>query len=231
MQVFKTRWFARFVKREEISDKSLWEAIERAERGLIDADLGGGLIKQRVARQGAGRSDGYRVIIACRVMHRAVFLLGFAKNEQENIEPNQLVAARKLAAKWLAADAEQLLRTPSRRTSYRRSTMTKKPNRVTEALLETAEGMHRVGLLNDEEYREITIRHLGEKPLPVSRPISAHEIRRIRQRARMSQAAFARHLNLTSGYISQLERGTKTPKGPALALLNVIRWKGFEAIL
>jgi len=108
--------------------------------------------------------------------------------------------------------------------------MTKKPNRVTEALLETAEGMHRVGLLSDKGY-EITVRDLGEEPLPASKPISAHEIRRIRQRARMSQAAFARHLNLTAGYISQLERGTKQPKGPALALLNVIRRKGFEAIL
>lgn len=109
--------------------------------------------------------------------------------------------------------------------------MTKKPNRVTEALLETAEGMHRIGLLDDREYEEITVRHLGEKPLPAAKPISAKEIKRIRARAKMSQAAFARHLNLTSGYISQLERGTKQPKGPALALLNVIRRKGFEAIL
>jgi len=108
MQVFKTKWFARFAKCEGISDKSLREAIERAERELIDADLGGELIKQRVARRGAGRSGGYRVIVAYRVMHRAVFLLGFAKNEQENIEPDQLAVARKLAARWLAADAKQL---------------------------------------------------------------------------------------------------------------------------
>jgi putative transcriptional regulator len=53
----------------------------------------------------------------------------------------------------------------------------------------------------------------------------------LRERANLSQAVFARCLNLTSGYISQLERGTKQPKGPALALLNVIRRKGFEAIL
>jgi putative transcriptional regulator len=109
--------------------------------------------------------------------------------------------------------------------------MTKKSNRITEALLETAEGMHRIGMLNDEEFRRITVRHLGPQPLPSAKPISSREIRKIRESANLSQAAFARYLNLTPGYISQLERGTKQPKGPALALLNVIRRKGFEAIL
>ncbi|WP_447415009.1 type II toxin-antitoxin system RelE/ParE family toxin, partial [Clostridium perfringens] len=60
MRIFKTKWVARFVRRERISDADLKEAIERAERGLIDADLGGGLIKQRVARPGQGRSGGFR---------------------------------------------------------------------------------------------------------------------------------------------------------------------------
>jgi putative transcriptional regulator len=62
-------------------------------------------------------------------------------------------------------------------------------------------------------------------------PISSRQIRSLRERANMSQAAFARTLNLSAGYISQLERGTKQPKGPALALLNVIRRKGLQAIL
>lgn len=109
--------------------------------------------------------------------------------------------------------------------------MIKKQSRLTEALLETAEGMHRIGMLDDDEYRTITVRHLGAHPLPTAKPISASEIRNMRKRARVSQAAFARYLNLTPGYISQLERGTKQPKGPALALLNVIKRKGFEAIL
>ncbi len=108
---------------------------------------------------------------------------------------------------------------------------TKKPSRIVEAILETAGDLHRLGMMGDEEFRTITVRHLGEKALPAAKPISAKEIKRIRERAKMSQAAFARHLNLTSGYISQLERGTKQPKGPALALLNVIRRKGFETIL
>lgn len=109
--------------------------------------------------------------------------------------------------------------------------MARKNSPVVEAILETAEDMHRHGLLNDAEYRQITIRHLGEKPLPASKPISAREIRRVRQHANMSQAAFARHLNLTPGYISQLERGTKQPKGAVVVLLNVIRRKGIEAVL
>jgi hypothetical protein len=85
MQIFKTKWFARFARQELISDASLREAIARAKRGLIDAGLGGGLIKQRVVRQGQGRSGGYRVIIAYLAEGRAVFLLGFAKSERENI--------------------------------------------------------------------------------------------------------------------------------------------------
>ena len=109
--------------------------------------------------------------------------------------------------------------------------MTKKNSSVVEEILETAGDLHRHGLLDDEEYRQITVRHLGVQPAPTAKPIKSVEIRRMRERANMSQAAFARSLNLSAGYISQLERGTKQPKGPALALLNVIRRKGFEAIL
>ena len=107
----------------------------------------------------------------------------------------------------------------------------KKLSRLSEALLETAEGMNRIGVMDDTAYRKITIRHLGRQTLSTAEPISGAEIRRLRENAHLSQAAFARYLNLTVGYVSQLERGTKQPKGPALALLNVIRRKGLEAIL
>src|ERR1035438_10178138 len=108
MQVLKTRWFTKFARNEEIADASLREAIARAERGLIDADLGGGLIKQRVARRGQGRSGGYRVIVAYRAKARAIFLFGFAKNERENISPDELLFLRALAENWLAAGATQI---------------------------------------------------------------------------------------------------------------------------
>ncbi len=108
MRVFKTKWLSRFARREGIADKRLQEAIERAERGLIDADLGGGLIKQRVARAGQGRSGGYRTIVAYCAKRRAVFLYGFAKNERDNIEPDELLTFRSIAADLLAADSARI---------------------------------------------------------------------------------------------------------------------------
>jgi hypothetical protein len=110
VQIFKTKWFARYARRERIADQNLKEAIARAERGLVDADLGGGIIKQRVARAGQGRSGGYRMLIAYRIRHRAVFLYGFAKNERENIEPAELLTLQEIGATWLAADAAQIAR-------------------------------------------------------------------------------------------------------------------------
>ena len=85
MRVFAVTDFQRFRRKERIKDEDLCEAIERAERGLVDADLGGGLIKQRIARSGQGRSSGYRSIIAYRQGDRAVFLFGFAKSRRANI--------------------------------------------------------------------------------------------------------------------------------------------------
>lgn len=108
MQIFKTKGVAKFTRIERIADTSLIEAIERAERGIIDADLGAGLIKQRVARQGQGRSGGYRMIVAYRVQDRAVFLYGFAKNERENIDRDELLTFREIAADLLAADPAKI---------------------------------------------------------------------------------------------------------------------------
>lgn len=108
MRIFKTRWFARFAQRERMSDRSLREAVWRAERGLVDADLGGGVIKQRVARPGKGRSGGYRVLMAYRRKVRAVFLYGFAKSERDNVKDDELATARDIARAWLEANASQL---------------------------------------------------------------------------------------------------------------------------
>ncbi len=108
MQIFKTKWLARFTRQEQITDASLREAVTRAERGLIDADLGGGLIKQRVARKGQGRSGGFRMIVAYQTKDRAVFLYGFAKSERENINPSELATLREIATTWLNANAERI---------------------------------------------------------------------------------------------------------------------------
>lgn len=108
MRIFKTKWFARYARREQVGDAALIAAIGRAEVGLIDADLGGGVIKQRVARPGQGRSGGHRVLVAYRVGDRAIFLYGFAKSARDNIEADELLTLREIGAEWLAADGERI---------------------------------------------------------------------------------------------------------------------------
>lgn len=85
MRIFKTKWFDEFADKNVIHDAALIEAVERAEKGLVDADLGGGVIKQRVARDGQGRSRGHRVIILLRKGDRAFIVFGFSKNDQSNL--------------------------------------------------------------------------------------------------------------------------------------------------
>ena len=108
MRVFKTKWFVRYARHERIADRSLCEAIQRAESGVVDADLGGGIIKQRVARTGQGRSGGYRLLVAYRCGDRAVFLYGFAKKERDNIEDDELETLREIGAAWLGAKEDRL---------------------------------------------------------------------------------------------------------------------------
>ena len=102
MRIFKNAWFRRFARREKISDKTLQQAIIRADNGLIDADLGGHVIKQRIARAGQGKSSGFRTIIIFKKGKKAFFVYGFAKNAQANISKQEL-RAFKLAAKELLA--------------------------------------------------------------------------------------------------------------------------------
>ena len=111
--------------------------------------------------------------------------------------------------------------------------MTKKakPSRLAQALLETADDMRRVGIMDAATHEKITLRHLGDTAGIAVEPISGDEIRALREEANLSQAVFAQCLHLTVGYVSQLERGMKHPTGPALVLLDVIRRKGIEAIL
>lgn len=108
--------------------------------------------------------------------------------------------------------------------------MPRKLTRMERAILETAEDMKQGGLMDAETYERITLRHLGDQraiEIPVP---SAEDIRTMREKANLSQAVFARKLNLTPGYISQLERGVKTPSGPAVVLLNLIKKRGIDAI-
>jgi hypothetical protein len=108
IRIYANRWFAKFATKEQISDLILADAVRRAESGLIDADLGGGLIKQRIARQGAGKSGGYRSILIFRSGSRAIFVFAFAKSDKANLSAAELKVYRKAANIMLALGAEQI---------------------------------------------------------------------------------------------------------------------------
>ena len=103
MRVFKVKVFARFQRGERLSDNALCQAVHDAEAGLIDADLGSGLIKLRLARPGQGKRGGYRTILAYRMRDRAVFLFGFAKSGKAKLEPDELADLVQAGARWLHA--------------------------------------------------------------------------------------------------------------------------------
>ncbi|MBZ5628494.1 MAG: type II toxin-antitoxin system RelE/ParE family toxin [Acidobacteriia bacterium] len=108
MRVFKNKAFSRFADGNKISDEDLCDTVQRASRGLIDANLGGGVIKQRIARKGGGKSGGFRSMILFRVGNRAVFVHGFAKKDLGNINPNELKALKKLARIMLGYSDAQI---------------------------------------------------------------------------------------------------------------------------
>lgn len=108
MKVYKNAWFVRFARKESISAEMLWEAVERAGKGQIDADLGGGVIKQRIARVGGGKSAGYRSIVLFRTGEQAYFVYGFSKSELENIRKDEVAQFKKMAKHMFALTHEQL---------------------------------------------------------------------------------------------------------------------------
>jgi hypothetical protein len=108
VRVFKTKDFARFARKERIDDAALCDAIIRAERGLIDASLGGGLIKQRVPRRGEGRSGGYRTLIVYQRGNISMFIHGFAKNDMDNIGDRALENLKAFASVIFTLDARAI---------------------------------------------------------------------------------------------------------------------------
>ena len=108
VRIYKSRWFVRFARKERIADAKLLEAIQNAEKGLVDADYGDGLIKQRIARPGEGKSGGYRSIVLFRKGERSFFIYGFAKSDQGNIDESDEREFKALAAVLLNASEEEL---------------------------------------------------------------------------------------------------------------------------
>jgi len=97
MRIFKNKWFARFAQKETVADETLHEAVRQIEVGNYDADLGGGVFKQRIARPGEGQSGGYRVVLCFKAGERAFYVYGFAKSKRDNVARNEIKEFKKLA--------------------------------------------------------------------------------------------------------------------------------------
>lgn len=108
--IYKTKVFDRWANEQGLTDQSLCQAIREMSAGLIDADLGGGLYKKRVARTGKGKSGGFRTLVATNRGDRWIFVFGFAKNERDNINKKEKDALKKLANYYLSLSLEALLK-------------------------------------------------------------------------------------------------------------------------
>ena len=106
--VFKTRRFNRWMRKTELTDQALCDAVSEMERGLIDADLGGGVVKKRVALPGRGKSGGARMLVATNNGNRWFFVFGFEKNDRANVDGKELEALQAIAADLLKLSPAQL---------------------------------------------------------------------------------------------------------------------------
>ena len=107
-RVFKTRHFSRWMRKTELIDRALCQAVEEMAQGLIDADLGSGIVKKRVGLAGRGKRGGARTLVATNKGNRWFFVFGFEKNERANISDKELEALQEIAADLLARTAQQL---------------------------------------------------------------------------------------------------------------------------
>ena len=108
MSVYETKEFSRFARKAGLGRRELIEAAKAVAAGHCDADLGGGVFKQRIAREGGGKSGGFRTIILFKIGGHSFFVHGFAKNEKANISPKELKALKKLATTFLGLDHKAL---------------------------------------------------------------------------------------------------------------------------
>ena len=108
MAIYKTRWFNHWARKQGLSTPCLCAAVREMTAGLYEADLGGGLLKKRIARPGEGKSGGFRTLVATNKGNRWVFVYGFPKNERSNIDKDEQEALRKLAAHLLSLTAQAL---------------------------------------------------------------------------------------------------------------------------
>lgn len=108
LRVFRTRTFARWMKKSGLTDEALWVAAVEMCRGLIDADLGGYVVKKRIALPGQGKRGGARTIVASRMAGRWFFIYGFSKNERSSIDTDELRALQEVAKELVGFGDRQL---------------------------------------------------------------------------------------------------------------------------
>ncbi|HRD88715.1 MAG TPA: type II toxin-antitoxin system RelE/ParE family toxin [Accumulibacter sp.] len=108
MAIYKTRWFDRWARKQGIGSPALCAAVREMTAGLYEADLGGGLLKKRIARPGQGKSGGFRTLVATNKGNRWIFVFGFPKNERSNIDKDEAEALKKLAEHLLSLTTQAL---------------------------------------------------------------------------------------------------------------------------
>ena len=107
-RIFKTRYFSRWMRKTELTDKALCAAIAEMMLGLIDGDLGGGIVKKRIGLAGRGKRGGARTLVATNKGSRWFFVYGFEKNDRANISADELAALQGIARELLARTNQQL---------------------------------------------------------------------------------------------------------------------------
>ncbi|MBZ0106347.1 MAG: type II toxin-antitoxin system RelE/ParE family toxin [Sulfuricella denitrificans] len=107
-RVFKTRTFTRWMRKADVTDDALCQAVAEMTQGLFDADLGGGVLKKRVALPGQGKRGGARTIVATKLADRWFFMYGFSRNERANIDKDELKVLQEMAKELLAFDDRQI---------------------------------------------------------------------------------------------------------------------------
>lgn len=108
MAIYKTKWFARWSRKNRLNDSSICAAVSEMTNGLYDANLGGGLYKKRIAKQGQGKSGGFRTLLASNFGDRWFFIYGFEKNQRSNIDKDEEDALKLLAEKFLALSNKEI---------------------------------------------------------------------------------------------------------------------------
>ena len=101
IRIFKNKAFSKWAAKEGLDDDTLLDAVSEMEKGLIDAELGGHVVKKRVPIGGQGKSGGMRTLLAYKVGNKAFFIYGFAKNTKANISANELKALKRLSKELL----------------------------------------------------------------------------------------------------------------------------------